>query len=96
MCLNQIRLDPNDNRPSEAVTMSINDLQELAELALCACQSCPQKEAVAACQYRAVLHRIGIPVARTEVTPLQCEFRHNDEAHCEPPQAFHIIREDVY
>lgn len=95
----QIRLEESvrpANVPYEAVTIGINDLQVLAELAFCACQNCPQQGAVEHCEYRKVMHRLGIPVARMEVVKGQCEFRVDDEQKPFPPQEFEIIREEVY
>lgn len=94
----QIRLEESVNPanvPFEAVTVAINDLQVLAELAFCACQNCPQQGAVEKCEYRTVMHRIGMPVARMEVDKGQCEFRSDDEQKAFPPQKYEIIREEV-
>lgn len=82
----QIRMDNNDNIPLEPITLSNADAFLLAELALTACFACPQGDCVKGCEYRAVMHRMGVPVGREIVGPGQCEFRMDDVMRVVLPQ----------
>lgn len=68
----QMRANKDDK---ELTTVAVDDLETLAELALCACMNCPQGDCVAGCEFRLAMHKLGIPVARDEVKPGECEFR---------------------
>lgn len=78
--------DTMDNVPFEKVTLSNVDAFLLAELCLIACYSCPQGDCVKGCEYRAVMHRMGVPVGREIVGPGQCEFRMDDVMRVVLPQ----------
>lgn len=91
----EVRIDDEKYKvgvPYEKVTMDIEDLQDMAELALCACQACPQGELVPTCKFRRTMHNLGFPVARDEIGKTQCEFRSDDEVRCVPP---HVIYQEI-
>ena len=61
----------------ELVTVDLDDLETLAELALGACEGCPRErrgDKVQQCPYRPVLHRLGIAPAVDDPQPGCCEF----------------------
>lgn len=61
--------------PTDAtITVSSDDFVLMAEMMLMGCGGCPQGKYVKDCPYRAMYHRVGIPVGRTEVQDGQCEF----------------------
>lgn len=64
----------NGLTPGEPITMEYNDVLQFAELALLACRACPQGKYVKDCEYRKVMHRIGIPVGRENPRAGECEF----------------------
>ena len=86
----EVRIDDEKYKvgvPYEKVTMDIEDLQDMAELALCACQACPQGQCVEKCKFRETMHRLGIPVARDCITKWECEFRSDNEVrHIAPAE----------
>lgn len=92
----EVRMDKQqDGVPYESVTIHINDLQSLVELALCSCQSCPQGACVKECEYREIMHRLSIPVARDNPTPGECEFRIDNKMTVVRPQVYELEREVI-
>lgn len=82
----KIRISKNDK--STQITVSSNDLMLIAELALIGCGACPQGKYVKDCPYRAMMHRIGIPIAREDAQDGQCEFMVRDEPKVCMPNGF--------
>ncbi len=73
--VDQLRMDDMQyNKVAEDRTITWEDFCYMGEMALLHCMLCPQGEYVKDCEYRASFHRIGIPVAREDVKPGQCEF----------------------
>lgn len=92
----ECRIDERqDGVPYEAATVSIDDLQTLTELAFCSCQSCPQGACVGGCEYRNVMHRLGIPVARDNPKDGECEFRTDNKMRIVRPQDYELEREVI-
>lgn len=92
----ECRIDQQqDGVPYEAVTVSIDDLQTLTELAFCSCQSCPQGACVDGCEYREIMHRLGIPVARDNPKTGECEFRTDNKMTVVRPQVYELEREVI-
>lgn len=81
-----VRIGANDK--STQITVSSNDLTLIAELALIGCGACPQGKYVKDCPYRAMMHRIGIPIGREDVQDGQCEFMVRDEPKVCMPNGF--------
>ena len=65
-----------EGKPEEKATVSVEDLQDLAELALCTCKVCKQGEIVKECKFRLAMHRMGIMPAENleQEGPGICEF----------------------
>ena len=56
----------------EIISCDLDDLETLAELALCYCQKCElQGQGKTECKYRKAYHRLGIEIAGGK----ECEFR---------------------
>ena len=62
--------------PEEKATVSVEDLQDLAELALCTCKVCKQGDIVKDCRFRLAMHRMGIMPAENleQEGPGICEY----------------------
>lgn len=60
------------------ITVSSDDFVMMAEMMLMGCGGCPQGKYVKDCPYRAMYHRVGIPVGRLDVQDGQCEFMTRD------------------
>lgn len=82
----QIRIGNCDESPQ--ITVSSDDLTLIAELALIGCGACPQGKYVKDCQYRAMFHRLGVPIAREDVQGGQCEFMTRDEPKIFMPNGY--------
>lgn len=82
----QIRVGNSDNGPQ--ITVSSDDLTLIAELALIGCGACPQGKYVKDCPYRAMFHRLGVPIAREDVQGGQCEFMTRDEPKIFMPNGY--------
>lgn len=65
--------------PTDAtITVSSDDFVMMAEMMLMGCGACPQGKYVKDCPYRAMFHRVGIPIGREDVKEGQCEFMVRD------------------
>lgn len=59
----------------ERVTVDLDDMETLAELALYSCaRECKQGDCVKACRFREAFHRLGIAPIVGDVADGQCEF----------------------
>ena len=76
------------NNKSSLETISSDDLEMIAELALIGCGACPQGKYVKDCPYRAMFHRLGVPIAREDVQGGQCEFMTRDEPKIFMPNGY--------
>ena len=81
-----VRLGKNNKSPLQ--TISSDDLEMIAELALIGCGACPQGKYVKHCPYRAMFHRLGVPIAREDVQDGQCEFMTRDEPKIFMPNGY--------
>lgn len=77
-----------DGEEELTVTLKSDDFVMLAEMGLMGCGGCPQGKYVKDCQYRALFHRIGIPIARENVQDGQCEFMTRDVPKVCMPNGF--------
>ena len=68
--------DRYEGEPEEKATVSVEDLQDLAELAICTCKVCKQGDIVKDCRFRLAMHRMGIMPAENleQEGPGICEF----------------------
>ena len=64
-----------DKIEKEMVYVDVNDLEEMAELALNSCTVCKEGLAVEKCRFRLVMHRLGITVCNDDPITGQCEYR---------------------
>lgn len=69
----ELRLPENCNK-QEQVVVALEDLYDVADLALNSCLACPQGECVENCFYRKVFHRLSFPVTRENPCKGECEF----------------------
>lgn len=60
----------------EVVSVDLDDLETLAELALNSCMACPEGECVKACRFRLAMHKLGITVAREDAVDGRCEYKY--------------------
>lgn len=81
-----VRVGKNNKSPLQ--TISSDDLEMIAELALIGCGACPQGKYVKDCPYRAMFHRLGVPIAREDVQDGQCEFMTRDEPKIFMPNGY--------
>lgn len=81
-----VRVGKNNKSPLQ--TISSDDLEMVAELALIGCGACPQGKYVKDCPYRAMFHRLGVPIAREDVQEGQCEFMTRDEPKIFMPNGY--------
>lgn len=64
-----------DKVEKEVVSVDVEDLETMAELALCSCISCKEGDVVADCRFRTTFHRLGIPVCNCNPVTGKCEFK---------------------
>lgn len=77
----QLRVNPADNGSSveKRITVDGEDLYDLVEFCSYFCLQCPQGDLVKKCHMRDLLHKLGMPVSRTDPKEGQCEWRVDDK-----------------